>query len=73
MAWVECMKVLLLNVCYCTAKAAEIVSREMWVSTGQLVDCAGEGGGGIPLYSMVWICGRSFCCNGLFLTQPSHQ
>jgi len=37
--WVECVKVLLVNVCYGTAKSADIVSRDMWVSTGQHADC----------------------------------
>ena len=39
--WVDCVKALLVNVCYGTAKSAEIVSRDMWVSTGQHADCAG--------------------------------
>jgi len=33
--WVECVKDLLVNVCYGTAKSAEIGSRDMRVSTGQ--------------------------------------
>ena len=32
---------LLVDVCYGTAKSAEIVSRDMWASTGQHADCAG--------------------------------
>ena len=55
--WVECVKALLVNVCNGTAKSAEIGSRDMRVSTGQYADCAGER---IPLYTPVWMCGRSF-------------
>jgi len=40
MVWVECVKALLVNVCYGTAKSADTVSRDMWVSTGQHADCA---------------------------------
>ena len=57
--WVECVKTLLVNVCYGTAKSAEIGSRDMRVSTGQHADYAG-GWGVIPLYIPVWMCGRSF-------------
>ena len=39
--WVECVKALLVNVCYGTAKSAEIGSRDMRVFTGQHADCAG--------------------------------
>ena len=53
--WIECVKALLVNVCYGTARSAEIVSRDMWVSTGQHADCAG---GRIPLY--ISMCGKSF-------------
>ena len=42
------MKALLVNVCYGTAKSAEIVSRDMLVSTGQHTDCTGENS---PLYT----------------------
>jgi len=38
---VECVKALLVNICYGTTKSAEIVSRDMWVYTGQHADCAG--------------------------------
>jgi len=41
--WVECVKALLVSVCYGTAKSAEIGSSDMWVSTGQHADCAGGG------------------------------
>ena len=43
MVWVECVKAkaLLVNVGYGAAKSAEIISRDMWVSTGQHADCAG--------------------------------
>ena len=39
---VEWVKALLVNVCYGTAKSAEIVSRDMWVSTGQRFCCLGR-------------------------------
>jgi len=39
------VKDLLVNVCYGTAKSAEIVSRDMRISTRQHADCAGGRGG----------------------------
>ena len=65
--WVECVKDLLANVCYGTAKSVEIGSGDIRVSTGQYTDSVG---GRIPLYIPVWMCGRSFS-GGLFPTQPS--
>ena len=65
--WVECIKALIVNVCYGTAKSVEIVSKDMRVSTAQHADCAW---GRIPIY--IPVCRRSFS-GGLFLTQPSQQ
>jgi len=59
--WVECVKVLLVNVCNGTAKSAEIGSRDTRVSNGQPAD--------IYLFGCV---GGVFS-GGLFSTQPSQR
>jgi len=66
--WVEFVKDLLVNVCYGTAKSSEIISRDMWVSTGQNADCAG---GEFP-FIYLFGCVEGVFSGGLFSTQPSH-
>ena len=65
------MNDLLVNVCYGTTKSAEIVSRDMRVSTGQHADCAG-GGGNSPLYTGLYV-REEFFNGGLFSIQPGQR